>query len=298
MLSTDTPSKLTILLQILRESCDDTLTVATMPSLPSTELLHRLAARIIRSILLVTANVRLEMLKDREMVVFLLNQSQRSYSVENVDVAEIYLRCILDLFLVASPETIHAYVMDASGVLVRPILSLIQTCSHATTFDVLVRLISYLMQLGTEESQLYLCDGSTIFDLLPTCLSRASIRLILVQNLATHLATKLPERLYPVYIQLLNNLRQFQDHHIQNYAIRCLHVLSSVGVKVGVKVLFAESVESRRLKQIWMHRQCEGCARMELRFGEFMTCAGCRKVRYCSKVPVVLFSFFGFVFPI
>jgi hypothetical protein len=54
-------------------------------------------------------------------------------------------------------------------------------------------------------------------------------------------------------------------------------------MRLGVEVLYRESVDARRQKQIHMRRTCEGCRETERNFGEFMMCAGCRKVRYCSK---------------
>ena len=130
-------------------------------------------------------------------------------------------------------------------------------------------------------------NNSEIFDALLEVLNDfetfVDILLTYLQHFATNMAPRIPKRLRVRFYQAFQGLRTSPDHTIQNHALRCVHVMSSVGIRIGISVLYRENVESRRSKQVWMHRQCEGCQKRETIFGEFMMCAGCRKVRYCSK---------------
>ena len=147
---------------------------------------------------------------------------------------------------------------------------------------------------------------------------REEMQVPLLQGMATHFITRLPTRLKSTCLALCrdieranliylhhnnNNQQNNVPQHLQqrratlaNMAGRIGHILTSPPTALGIRILHAEqyahrfsslipsnssSTSSRSILRI--HRHCESCQATEPHFGQFMVCAGCRRVRYCSK---------------
>ncbi|KAI3650697.1 hypothetical protein MP228_004178 [Amoeboaphelidium protococcarum] len=217
-----------------------------------------------------------------------------------------FIRCLSDVFIIAEQQHFEHYLDDLCNVL----LSL-QQVKQSSVIDLAVRLMSFIYEFANEETLTRFNDTKVIDQYLQILkihrqqLSNGNVQLsfdytsdillTFMQHLATHLVCKVPDQLRPyvhsvcedwrVVMGTHNDLNIEQQHivSLQNFAVRTLHVLSSTGISVGIQALFSESVEIRKSRQLSIKRKCEGCGMIENHFGDFMMCAGCRKVRYCGK---------------
>lgn len=220
----------------------------------------------------------------------------------SAEVTEMVVKAVSDVLLFANCD----HLASLPPIFFERLQPLLQT-THAPVLDASLRLLSYLLHPDEAQSadpstvsslSAHVIEQTRVFSTLlqhlndplqsapsPAARTQQShlIQLTTLQHLATHLLVHLPRAERPPYLHALDRLRHHPNPAVDNYALRCLHILSSTGLRTSIAVLYAESIDTRRQKQLEMFRRCEGCALLESAFGRFLMCAGCRKVRYCSK---------------